>query len=102
MAQSLKGSKLYLPLEFLPELAEDQFYFHEIIGFSISDQQGGVLGKILTVYDAGPQDIIAFEHRDKEILLPINEQTILRVDKAGQTIHVSIPDGLLDIYLNDQ
>ena len=102
MAQTLKGAKLYLPLEFLPELAEDQFYFHEIIGFSISDQQGGVLGKILTVYDAGPQDIIAFEHRDKEILLPINDQTILRVDKPGQTIHVSIPDGLLDIYLNDQ
>lgn len=101
-AQTLKGGKLYLPLEFLPELEKDQFYFHEIIGYTINDEQAGVLGTVMTIYDAGPQDIIAFEHLGKEILLPINDQTILRVDKAGQILHVSIPDGLLDIYLNDQ
>ena len=101
-AQKLKGAKLYLPLEFLPALKDDQFYFHEIIGFNITDEVTGDLGKITTVYDAGPQDIIAFEHQGKEILLPVNDKTIIRVDKSTNTLHVSIPDGLLDIYLDDQ
>jgi 16S rRNA processing protein RimM len=101
-AQTLKGAKLFLPLDFLPELDDDQFYFHEIIGFTISDQESGILGKIETVYDAGPQDLIAFIYKQKEILLPINDNTIIKVDKESRTLHVSIPDGLLDIYLNDQ
>ena len=101
-AQQLKGCKLFLPLDLLPQLADDQFYFHEIIGFSIEDKELGFLGKIMTVYDAGPQDIIAFEHQGKEILLPANDETIIRVDKSGLVLHVAIPDGLLDIYLSDQ
>jgi 16S rRNA processing protein RimM len=101
-AQKLKGAKLYLPLDFLPELGPDQFYFHEIIGYEISDPKLGLLGKITTVYDAGPQDLIAFIHMGKEVLLPVNKDTIIKVEKAAQVLHVSIPEGLLDIYLNDQ
>ena len=100
-AQALKGSKLYLPIEFLPELEDGQFYFHEIVGCTIADKDLGPLGKITTVYDAGPQDIIAFEHQGKEVLLPVNDQTIQKLDKTNKTLHVEIPAGLLDIYLNE-
>ena len=101
-AQQLKGAKLYLPLDFLPALEDDQFYFHEIIGYQIKDDKLGGLGKITTVYDAGPQDIIAFAHQGKEVLLPVNDETIIKVDKSELILHVAIPDGLLDIYLSDQ
>lgn len=101
-AQALKGCKLYLPLNALPELEEDQFYFHEIIGFVLIDEILGEVGKVLTVYDVGPQDLLAFDHKGVEVLLPINEETLTKVDKMKKALHVSIPDGLLDIYLNDQ
>lgn len=101
-AQKLKGARLYLPLDFLPELEDDQFYFHEIIGFAIRDMVHDNLGTITTVYDAGPQDILAFVYKGKEVLLPINEETILSIDKTNRVLEVSIPEGLLDIYLDDQ
>ena len=101
-AQALKGSALFLPLTALPDLKDDQFYFHEIIGFIVEDENLGQIGPVVTVYDAGPQDLLAFEHKGKEILLPINDETVSKVDKNKKLIFVNIPDGLLDIYLSDQ
>lgn len=101
-AQHLKGARLFLPLDLLPALAQDQFYYHEIIGFTVSDKELGELGKITTVYEAGLQDILAFDYKGHEVLLPINDNSIIKVDKTRKLLHVSIPDGLLDIYLNEQ
>jgi len=101
-AQRLKGAKLFLPLDFLPDLEESQFYFHEIIGFKVVDQSNTSLGMVSTVYDVGPQNIMAFVYKGKEVLLPLNDQTIVGIDKSGKILNVSIPDGLLDIYLDNQ
>ena len=99
-AAALKGSKLYLPLSSLPDLSDDQFYFHEIIGYSIIDEIAGDLGEVATVYDVGPQDLLAFHYKGEEILLPINDNTIRSVDKKERCLKVAVPDGLLDIYLS--
>lgn len=101
-AQLLKGSALYLPLSALPELTDTQFYFHEIIGFIVEDENLGEVGPVITVYDAGPQDLLAIEHKGKEVLLPINDETVKKVDKNKKLIFVNMPAGLLDIYLSDQ
>ncbi len=101
-AQLLKGSALYLPLSALPELTDNQFYFHEIIGFIVEDEDLGEVGPVITVYDAGPQDLLAIEHKGKEVLLPINDETVKKVDKNKKLIFVNMPAGLLDIYLSDQ
>jgi 16S rRNA processing protein RimM len=101
-AQLLKGSALFLPLSALPELTDEQFYFHEIIGFTVQDENLGEIGPVATVYDAGPQDLLAIEHKGKEVLVPINDETVKKVDKNKKQIFVNIPDGLLDIYLSEQ
>ena len=43
-ADSLMKSELYLPLSFLPELEDDKFYYHEIIGFKVEDKNFETLG----------------------------------------------------------
>jgi 16S rRNA processing protein RimM len=101
-AQLLKGCALYLSLTFLPELADDQFYFHEIIGYTVLDESLGKVGPVVTIYDAGPQDLLAIEHKGKEVLVPINDETVIKVDKKKRQILVKIPAGLIDIYLSDQ
>jgi 16S rRNA processing protein RimM len=98
-AENMVGKELYLPLTLLPKLNDKQFYFHEIENYQIIDTNLGELGKILTVYSFPNQDLIAMMYKDAEILIPINDEIILKVDKINHTMTVCLPEGLIDIYL---
>ncbi len=100
-ALGIKGLSLHLPLDQLPELESDQFYFHEIIGYQIIDQNSGELGEVGQVYEAGHQDLIGMDYQGKEVLIPINDDIILTVDREKETLSVNLPDGLLALYLEE-
>lgn len=55
-AQALVGHELYLPLDLLPKLTGNQFYFHEVIGFNVIDDEHGDIGTIKSIieYPAQP------------------------------------------------
>lgn len=97
-ANNLKGAELFLPLDRLPELADEHFYYHEIIGYEVIDKETGELGKVLNILSAGPQDILTVDHDGIEVLIPINEETVYKVDKKKELVYVNLPDGLLEIY----
>jgi len=99
-AKGFKGAKLYLPLDFLPEI-EEGYYFHELIGFKVIDSNEGILGKISGVFDSGSQDLIAMHYQEKEVLIPLTDEVVTSVDKKEKTIYTTLPNGLLDIYLLD-
>lgn len=100
-AESLVGNEVYLPLSFLPPLSENQFYFHEIINFQIIDEEKGALGYVKDVFELPNQDVIGMIYQEKEVLIPINDEIIKRVDRENKLLHVSLPDGLLEVYLED-
>lgn len=98
-AKSLVGKSLYSLLDNLPELKENQFYFHEVIGFTIIDSVRGEIGKIDKVIEYSTSNLFSVLMNGKEILIPIANETIGKVDKANKTIEVTCPDGLIDLYL---
>ncbi|MDQ3394975.1 MAG: ribosome maturation factor RimM [Bacteroidota bacterium] len=100
-AEQLVGNELYLPLSFLPALKDNQFYFHEIIEFQVMDEEKGLLGRVKDVYQLPNQDLIGMAYLEKEVLIPINDETIKRVDRQGNILHVLLPEGLLEVYLED-
>lgn len=100
-AEALKEAQLYLPLDTLPKLQEGQFYYHEVIGYTVQDQKEGQLGVIKEVYVLAGQDAIAMEYQGKEVLIPVNNAIVLSADHEKQVVHVQLPEGLLDIYLED-
>lgn len=100
-AEGLVNLQAFLPLEVLPELAGEQFYYHEIIGFQVIDQKEGPLGLVQTVYSMQAQDLLVMIYQNKEVLIPMDSEIVLSADKNAQTILVNLPDGLLDVYLND-
>ena len=99
-AEALPKSRLFLPLASLPALEDDQYYYHEIIGFTVEDEQQGTLGTVQDVYESTGQDMIVMQYQEKEVFIPINDDIVQRVDKSESIVHVNLPEGLLDVYLS--
>ena len=97
-ADEIKGKELYLPLSVLPELEGTQFYYHEVVGFTVLDEYKRELGEVKDIYSSTAQELLAIDRNGKEILVPIVDQTILNVDREQKCIEVHLPEGLLDIY----
>ncbi len=100
-AENLVGNTLYLPLQHLPELDEDQFYYHDIIDYQVIDEVRGALGIVENVYELPQQDIIAMIYMQKEVLIPITDEIVTGVDREVKELYVNLPDGLLEVYLED-
>lgn len=100
-AEDLKNKTMYLPLQTLPKLSGEQFYFHDIIGYSVHDETEGILGEILTVYNLPHQDLIAMQYNNREVLIPIIDDVVKSVNHDQKIVKVALPEGLLQIYLED-
>lgn len=100
-ADAILGSELYLPLEFLPKLTGNKFYFHEIIGFTIEDVQYKHIGVITGINDSSAQPLFEVDANGKNVLIPMIDNFIKKVDRENNTIIVETPEGLIDLYLNN-
>lgn len=98
-ADALMKSDIYLPLELLPKLKGNKFYFHEVIGFTMKDKNYGEVGTITGINDTTAQALFEVENNGTEILIPMNDEFILNVDRENKTILVETPEGLIDLYL---
>ena len=68
------------------------------VGYRVVDQ-GRDLGPILEVIEQPHQVLCRLEIDTKEVLIPINEQTLDKVDHKNRSVLLSLPDGLLEVYL---
>lgn len=100
-ADALIKSELYLPLDLLPKLEGDKFYYHEVIGFTITDSNFGKIGVIKAINDTTAQALFEVDRDGTEILIPMNDEFIVKVDKPNKTIEVETPEGLIDLYLEN-
>ncbi|MBT8273210.1 MAG: ribosome maturation factor RimM [Bacteroidia bacterium] len=99
-ANALIKSELYLPLELLPKLEGNKFYFHEVIGYTIKDTKFGDVGIIKSINDSTAQALFVVDRSGIEILIPMNDEFILKVDRTHKTIEVKTPEGLIDLYID--
>ena len=100
-ARRLVRSEAYLPIECLPELEEGQFYYHEITGYRVVDKTAGEIGTVKRVNDAPVQPLFEIDSHGKEILVPVVDDFIEKVDKQGRALYLNLPDGLLNLYTGD-
>lgn len=69
-----------------------------LLGFDIIENEQ-TLGKILEVIEQPHQILCRIEVKGKEVLIPLHEDTIVKIDKKKSQVIVELPEGLLEIYL---
>jgi len=98
-ADRLLGCEIYLPLNMLPKLEGNQFYFHEVIGFEIEDKRVGIFGKIVSVNDTTAQPLFEVVNGEVEILIPMIDQFLVEIDRKNKKVIMDLPEGLIEMYL---
>ncbi|NNE31580.1 MAG: 16S rRNA processing protein RimM [Winogradskyella sp.] len=100
-ADALLKTDLFLPLNLLPKLDGNKFYFHEVIGFTIKDVNFGEVGILKEINDSTAQALFQIDRNGVEILIPMNDEFIAKVDRKNKVIEVKTPEGLIDLYLEN-
>ncbi|MCJ0741521.1 ribosome maturation factor RimM [Pedobacter montanisoli] len=97
--KDLVKKRVYLPLNKMPARDEDEFYYTDLVNYMAVDESLGELGEIIAVNEYPQQFVATVVYQEKEVLFPLNEDFIVEIDEQEKILHLDLPEGLLDIYL---
>ncbi len=93
-AKTMVGSELFIPESELPELGEDTYYWHDLIGIEVYTVAEEFLGRIESIIETGSNDVYVVKRDKKEVLVPALETVVLEIDLKHKRMRVDLPEGL--------
>ncbi len=95
-AEGIEGMGVLLAKTNLPELTENEFYWHQYIGKTVRDLKGSYIGEIEAIFPGGTHDIMVIKSETEEILVPISKTIVIK--ESSEEITIDPPPGLLELY----
>lgn len=90
--ERIKNKCIFALREQLGELPEGRYYIEDIIGISVFDLSGNLLGKLAEVITTGSNDVYVVKKAgEKDLLLPALKSVIKVYDLANEKIIVEPP-----------
>jgi 16S rRNA processing protein RimM len=93
--EPLVGSSIWMARAELPKLDDEHFYWSDLEGLEVVDQQLGVLGRVSGMFTTPAHDILEVDGPAGEILIPAVVPFLVRVDRDRARLHVNLPEGLV-------
>ncbi|HEY0665897.1 MAG TPA: ribosome maturation factor RimM [Gallionella sp.] len=87
-AERLKGLMIAVPRSSLPEQAGDEYYWSDLIGLSVVDESGKLLGSVANLLETGANQVLSVKGESGEILIPFVASAIRQVDVKNGIIRV--------------
>ncbi len=97
LARELVGKSVFFVPKHGRKKRSDEL--NDLIGFHIIDEQHGELGTVTEVLDIPGNPCLSLNHQGKEVIIPLNEELVTRVDAKAKKIYLKLPEGLVDLYL---
>ncbi|NQX57417.1 ribosome maturation factor RimM [Paenibacillus qinlingensis] len=95
--EKYKGSLLKIEAKDQKPLEEGEYYYHEIIGCKVVTEDEQELGQISEILTPGANDVwVVALPKGKQLLLPVIDDVILKVDIPNKTIRIHLMEGLLE------
>lgn len=96
-AEALVGSRVLVRAADLPAAADDEFYWHEVIGFRVDTIDDVSLGTITECLATGANDVWVVRDGDREHLIPVIADVVRTIDRTTRRIVIDPLPGLLDL-----
>ncbi len=95
-AEGLRGARLGVPREELPDLPDGGYLLHDLIGMSVCEGDT-TIGVIRDVYDQPGAPLLALDVAGRERLIPFQADLVVELDFETGEVDMNLPAGLLDI-----
>lgn len=95
-AKVLRNAVVEVAQESLPSLDEGEYYHDQIVGLSVLNLQGDVIGTVAEILSTGSNDVYVVRGGNREYLIPAIRDIIREVDLEGGRIFIDTIEGLLD------
>ena len=92
-----KGSGLFVPRAEAVPLGKDEYFIADLIGITVSTEEGRVLGQLQEVLQTGANDVYVIQGEEREWLLPAIADCVQKVDVEAGTMTVRLMPGLEDL-----
>lgn len=95
--EDLRGEALYISRDQLEEPGPEEYYWHDLLGMTVTDMHGRVLGDLVRIFNTGSNDVYVVDEV-KQYYIPATKEVIREVsmDKRIMVIDASLLEGLLD------
>ncbi len=96
-ASPLLGADVAVDRDQLPELAKDEYYWADLIGLEVLNQNGEALGKIDHLLETGANDVLVIKTTDKqELLIPyVKGDVVKEIDLVKGFLRIDWDPGYL-------
>ena len=96
-AEALAGLLVLANPDQLEPLPVGEYYCYQLVGCAVETRDGRPLGSVREVWNTGAHDVLVVEDDEgREILLPVAERLLHRVDLEAGRIVMEVPPGLLE------
>ncbi len=97
-ARAYNGGYLQVPDDEVWPLPEGHFYYFQLEGLRVIDEEKGELGIMAEVIETGANDVYVVRREGrKDLLLPAIPQVIKKIDLEGKTMLIHLLPGLEDL-----
>jgi 16S rRNA processing protein RimM len=93
----LVGSDIYVERKQLPDLADGEYYWCDLIGLKVFTVKGEYIGEVSDIMATGSNDIYVVRNEGKEFLIPAIEDVVVKIDLDESEVIIDPPEGLLDL-----
>ncbi len=91
-AEELVRAEIAVDSGQLPELGENEYYWSDLIGLTVQNQQGQTLGTIARMLPTGANDVLVVEGQGPQLLIPyVLDYYVLEIDLEQKTMRVDWP-----------
>lgn len=90
--KTFRGAWLKIPKDKVPPLPTGQHYQFELIGLSVQDETGQILGTLEEVLEFPSQHVFVVRQDDRELLIPAIQKVVLEVDVDRKVMMVASLD----------
>jgi 16S rRNA processing protein RimM len=96
-AAALRGYELKVPRDQAVALPNGSYYQFDLLGCTVTDQQGRAYGQVTEVLEMGSNYLLKVESGKQEILVPFVDEMLVRIDIKAKELVFSLPEGLVDL-----